>query len=123
MQKPILLVEDDLELSAMFTTFLKSKGLKVDVFSNADRALLHFRASLILYSIIITDFRMEGMNGIEFAKEVRRLKGNSIVIIMITAFSIYEIVDKEEVVNVVDRVIMKPFSLKSLYIILSNYLE
>jgi two-component SAPR family response regulator len=65
---------------------------------------------------------MEGMNGIEFAKEIRRLKGNSVVIILITAFSIYEIADKEEVSTTVDMVIMKPFSLKNLDVILSSYL-
>jgi len=66
---------------------------------------------------------MKGMNGIDLAKEVRRLKGNRVVIILITAFSIYEISEKEEVASIFDRVIMKPFSLRSLDAILSNYIE
>ncbi|MDN5868524.1 MAG: hypothetical protein L0H55_14160 [Candidatus Nitrosocosmicus sp.] len=49
------------------------------------------------------------------------MKGNRVVIIPITAFSIYEIADKEEVASIVDRVIIEPFSL-SLGAILSNYI-
>lgn len=123
MQKSILLIEDDIELARIFTTFIKTKGLNVNTFSNANEALKNFRANVNLYSIILTDFKMKGMNGIDLAKEVRRLKGNRVVIILITAFSIYEISEKEEVASIFDRVIMKPFSLRSLDAILSNYIE
>jgi len=123
LQKSILLIEDDIELARIFTTFIKTKGLNVNTFSNANEALKNFRANVNLYSIILTDFKMKGMNGIDLAKEVRRLKGNRVVIILITAFSIYEISEKEEVASIFDRVIMKPFSLRSLDAILSNYIE
>ena len=65
---------------------------------------------------------MEGMNGIEFAKEILCLKGNNIVIVMITAFSLQDIEDKEEIRSLVDRVITKPFSLRNLDSILSSHL-
>ena len=123
MRKSILLVEDNDELARIFTTFLKNKRLNVNLFSSAEEALRHFRANINLYSIILTDFRMEGMNGIDFAKEVRRLRGNSIAIIMITGYSIYEIVTKEEVAGLVDRIMMKPFSLRSLDAVLTYYVD
>lgn len=118
-----MLVEDNDELARIFTTFLKNKRLNVNLFSSAEEALRHFRANINLYSIILTDFRMEGMNGIDFAKEVRRLRGNSIAIIMITGYSIYEIVTKEEVAGLVDRIMMKPFSLRSLDAVLTYYVD
>lgn len=65
---------------------------------------------------------MEDMNGIEFAKKIRQLRGNKIVIIMITAYPIPEITNSE-VFTIIDRIIPKPFSLKSLGIILSYYLD
>ena len=123
MRKSILLVEDNDELARIFTTFLKNKRLNVNLFSSAEEALRHFRANINLYSIILTDFRMEGMNRIDFAKEVRRLRGNSVAIIMITGYSIYEIVTKEEVADLVDRIMMKPFSLRSLDAVLTYYVE
>jgi DNA-binding NtrC family response regulator len=123
LRKSILLVEDNDELARIFTTFLKNKRLNVNLFSSAEEALRHFRANINLYSIILTDFRMEGMNGIDFAKEVRRLRGNSIAIIMITGYSIYEIVTKEEVAGLVDRIMMKPFSLRSLDAVLTYYVD
>ena len=123
LRKSILLVEDNYELSRIFKTFLKSKGLNVDVFSNATDALINFRANIDLYSIILTDFKMEGMNGIELAKEIRRLKGNSVLIIMITGYSIYENATREEVASIIDKLIMKPFSLRSLYGMFSDYIE
>lgn len=56
------------------------------------------------YSLVLTDYKMEGMNGIEFAREIRQLKGSDIVIIMITAFSLQEIENKEEIPTLIDKV-------------------
>jgi len=63
------------------------------------------------------------MNGLDFAKEVRRLGGNSVTIIILTGYSIYDIATEEEIANIVNRVIMIPVSLKTLYTIISGYLE
>lgn len=123
MQSSVLLVEDDAEQSRIFTIFLKSKGLNVIAFSNPLEALENFRANVDLYTIVLTDFRMVCMSGIEFAREIRKLRGNSIFIIMITGYSIQNFIDEKEVANLIDRVMMKPFSLKNLDTILSYYLE
>ena len=52
---------------------------------------------------------MEGMNGIELAKENRTVKGNSVLIIMMTEYALYKIATREEIASIVDRVFMKPF--------------
>ena len=118
-----MIVEDDAEQSVIFTTFLKRKGLNVVTFCNSIEALENFKANINLYSLVLTDFKMEWMNGIEFSKEVRRLRGNAIIIIMITAYPIRDLVENKEVACLFDRVIMKPFSLKSLSSILDFYLQ
>lgn len=117
------MIEDDFELAKIFTTFLKNRGLNVIVFTNAEEALQHFLFNINLYSIVITDFRMKGMNGIDLAKKIRQVSGTNIVIIMITGYSVYQNISKEEFFSVIDRVIIKPFSLKSLDSILSHYLK
>ena len=66
---------------------------------------------------------MEGMNGIELAKENRTVKGNSVLIIMMTEYALYKIATREEIASIVDSVFMKPFSLKILYESISKYKE
>lgn len=121
MQKSILLVEDDEELSRIFVTLLKRKGLDVISYSNPIQALENFRMNIDRYSIVLTDYRMESMNGIELAREIRRLSGNKVVIIMITAFSLQDIENGEEIPSLIDTVITKPFSLKNLDGILTSF--
>ncbi|MDR4491853.1 MAG: response regulator [Candidatus Nitrosocosmicus sp.] len=122
MQKSILLVENDYELSRIFSTYLQAMGLNVATFSNPGEALQHFSSNMESYSIVLTDFVMEGMGGFEFAKEIKRLSGNGVPIIMLTGYSINDFATEEEIANTVTRVIIKPVSLKSLYTILSSYL-
>lgn len=97
-------------------------GLNVATFSNPGEALQHFSSNMESYSIVLTDFVMEGMGGFEFAKEIKRLSGNGVPIIMLTGYSINDFATEEEIANTVTRVIIKPVSLKSLYTILSSYL-
>lgn len=85
--------------------------------------LKYFSSNIDSYSIVLTDFKMEGRDGWDFAKEVRWLSGNSVTMIMITGYFIYNFAMEEEIANLVTRVIMKSFSLKNLYTILCNYLE
>jgi CheY-like chemotaxis protein len=91
LQKSVLLAEDDEEHSWIFTAFLKRKGLNVTSFSDPLKALENFKANIGLYSIIPTDFKMDDMNGMEFAREIRKLRGKSIFIIMITGYSLREL--------------------------------
>jgi two-component system, sensor histidine kinase and response regulator len=116
------LVEDDEELTRIFVTLLKRKGLDVVSYLNSLQALENFRINIDKYSLVLTDYKMEGINGVELAIEIRPLKGNKIVIIMITAFSLEDIENKKEIPTLIDKVITKPFSLNNLDAILSSYL-
>ena len=95
MPKSILLVEDDEELTRIFVKLLERKGLNVVSHLNPLQALENFKMNIDKYSLVLTDYKMEGINGIELAKEIRRIKGNKIVIIMITAFTLEDIQNKE----------------------------
>ena len=105
MPKSILLVEDDEELTRIFVTLLKRNGLDVTSYLNPLQALENFKMNIDKYSLVVTDYKMEGMNGIEFAREIRRLKETNVVIIMITAFSLQDIENKEEISTLIDKVI------------------
>lgn len=103
-----------MEQARIFNLFLKGINLDVVCFSNPSEALKNFQMNIDLYSIVLTDFKMDTMNGIEFAREVRKLLGKGIFMILMTAFSLDDIVKESEIVNIINKIILKPFSLRNL---------
>ena len=77
-------------------------------------ALKYFKETSNKHSLIITDLRMPGLNGLELAKKVRELNIN-IRIFLMTAF---EIRDLENHVDFkmakIDRLIQKPVRFSNL---------
>lgn len=68
----LVYVEDDQLLSKQIVLFLEDSGLKVDVFSNAETALVSFVDNE--YALVLTDFLLEGkMSGSELLREIRSL--------------------------------------------------
>jgi len=83
----VLYIEDDSSQRQFITAILKSKGLDVDAFSNAEQALAQFMVAE--YQLVITDIILEGrMTGMELTNRIRRLstsKGD-IPILAVTGF-------------------------------------
>ncbi|MGE0389597.1 MAG: response regulator [Candidatus Nitrosocosmicus sp.] len=123
MQNSILIVEDDLDQARIFRTFLENNGFEVTCFLDSYEALENFKLDINYYSIILTDFRLNGISGTLFAKEIRRLRGKSIFIILMTAYFIDPTLREREVVNVIDKVIVKPFTLEFLNKTITSYLN
>jgi two-component SAPR family response regulator len=84
----ILVLDDDFDLSSLVKQILQKQGFK-NVFSFTDPllALEHFRINHKNYSLIISDVRMPGMNGFEFAIQARKIS-SKIKILLMTAFEI-----------------------------------
>lgn len=80
-----MIVDDEIDLAKMYSTYLETCGFNSVYFADPLMALEHFKENHDLYSIIITDLRMPGMNGIELAKKIRDIGVNP-KIILITAF-------------------------------------
>jgi len=70
--KPVLLVDDSPTMLASMTGMLTKAGIAVDSAKDAQEALAKLRGSPAL-RLIITDFHMPGMNGVELIREVRRM--------------------------------------------------
>jgi DNA-binding response OmpR family regulator len=111
----VLIVDDEQELATLYREFLIGMGFDVVVsFTNPLMAFEHYRQCTDKYSIVITDLRMPGMNGIELANKIRELD-SSVKIILITAFDIADIESKWAVGTAkIDRVIQKPIKLSML---------
>ena len=111
----ILVLDDDFDLSSLVKQILQKQGFKdVSSFTDPLLALEHFRVNHKNYSLIISDVRMPGMNGFEFAIQARKIN-SKIKILLMTAFEI----DDKEFARVlpkpkIDGLIRKPASSKQI---------
>lgn len=122
-QKSILIVEDDLELARLYRKYLESQGLDVTCFLNPYDALENFKIDINFYDLVLTDFRLNDMNGIKFAKEIRKIRGYSIFIVLMTGYFMDSTLRENEMVGVINKVIVKPFSLNDLGKIIDHYMN
>jgi two-component system OmpR family response regulator len=77
----ILLIDDDLELSAMLTEYLAGEGFHTTTVNNGTDGA-HAAASG-RYSAIILDVMMPGLNGIDVLRKIRQT--SSVPVVMLTA--------------------------------------
>lgn len=70
--KPVLLVDDSPTMLASMAGMLGKAGVAVEKANNAEEALAKLRAAPAL-RLIVTDFHMPGMNGVELIREVRKM--------------------------------------------------
>jgi two-component SAPR family response regulator len=120
----ILVLDDDFDLSSLVKQILQKQGFK-NVFSFTDPllALEHFRINHKNYSLIISDVRMPGMNGFEFAIQARKIS-SKIKILLMTAFEI----DAKEFARVlpkpkIDALIQKPASSAQILYVISKIIR
>jgi two-component system, OmpR family, response regulator ChvI len=84
----IMLIDDDSSISFLFTQYLKSAGMIVDTFTDAEKALRHFMESDYgHYDLVITDIRMSPLNGFELYQQLKTIDPD-VRIIFVTALDI-----------------------------------
>ena len=104
----VIVVDDEIELSSLFETFLIKEGYNVLSFSDSVMALEHFKRNSNRYSLIITDMRMPGMCEIELAKNIREINKN-VKIFLMTAFDIRDLENNPDYkATNIDRLLQKP---------------
>jgi DNA-binding response OmpR family regulator len=106
---PILLVEDDPELRLTLQVLLQDEGLKVAVAADGRSALDWMVANRP--ELLLLDWRLPDFSGELVAAGLRRLHGNSVPVILITADS--KAAEKAEVVQA-KGFLQKPFDLDHL---------
>ena len=110
----ILLVEDEKDLLCLIQKYFKKNGLYVRAYTNPLLALEEFMKNIDDngYDLVISDFRMPEMNGIELATLIRKMN-KYIPIILMTA---YDAIDIDPFVLKflnIDDIITKPIRLKT----------
>ncbi len=81
--KLVLVVDDDPDLRELMKLLLEGAGYVVQTASDGRDALE--RVSLKLPALVLLDMKMPGMNGWQFAEELRRAYARRVPIVVVTA--------------------------------------
>ncbi len=106
----ILLLDDEPIVSKRLKPALERKGYYVESFIRSIDALTRFHERE--FDLVITDLKMEGIDGMEFLTEVKKLKPQTEVIV-ITGFATMETAKESFQQGVLDF-LAKPFKLKEM---------
>ncbi|MDR2191651.1 MAG: response regulator [Endomicrobium sp.] len=83
----ILIIEDEEIVKETLAENLKDKGFEVDSAENAQQALSMIKESF--YNILLVDYRLPDMNGLELIKEASSISRGSVAIV-VTGYSAVE---------------------------------
>jgi DNA-binding NtrC family response regulator len=115
----ILVVEDEKSQREMLSGFLSKEGHAVREVENGEQAVLAVREGSL--DLLLLDYKMPGMNGLEVLQEVKRINPD-IDVIMMTAFGTIETAVKAMKAGAVDY-ITKPVDLDELLLHLNRLSE
>jgi len=80
----IMVIDDEKIVGDMAKMSLENEGYKVETFLNAEPALKRLKEEK--FNVVVTDYKMKGIDGMEVLKTVKSLYPETKVI-MITAFA------------------------------------
>jgi len=104
--KKILVVEDTQSVAEFIREMLLAFGHRAEVSLSVQQALAAFEPDK--YDLIITDYTMPGMNGIDFARRIKEQSPGQ-VILLITG-STFSLTDNAAEAMPIEAVLQKPFS-------------
>jgi DNA-binding NtrC family response regulator len=112
----ILLVDDDEWIRDSLRIFFEAEGCHIVALETAEEAMEELNSRD--YDIIITDYRLPGMDGVEFFKQIKNSHPDSIKI-LITAYKSDVVVSEAKNAGVL-HLIAKPFTSETIEASLSN---
>ena len=116
MKDSILYVEDDIELVNILSLLLKSHFKHVYTAKDGEEGLKEYKKHLP--DIVLSDFSMPNMNGIEMAKKIKDINKNQ-KIVLISAYNSAEIRSQAEEVGI-DSFLNKPLDFGDLLRVLEE---
>lgn len=84
----IALIDDDLDLLDLLTSFFKQRGYKVLSFSNAEEALIEIENKRTEADVVISDLKLPVMSGMDFIKRIRKSHSTLPIILMTSEGSV-----------------------------------
>jgi response regulator RpfG family c-di-GMP phosphodiesterase len=112
----ILLVDDEKDVLDLFSEYLTSNSFNTVSFDNPVKALEYFYKNPNNCSLVITDYRMPQMLGLDFINKIREKDTDcKIKMILISAFMKSDLnIDNKLNLLKIDKVIEKPIHLENL---------
>jgi len=117
----ILLVDDELTIARMQQLMLERLGYQVFTRTGSVDALEAFKANVDTFDLVITDMNMPNMNGVQLAKEIKKIRPE-IPIILCTGFS-YQVNDEKSKALGIQGFLMKPVVKKEIARIIRKVLD
>jgi len=102
----ILVVDDDMDITAMICNMLADFGFKIELFSNSRDALQAFKNQPNKFKLVISDLTMPNMTGSSLKKEIEKIRHDIPVLIM-TGYG-----SKDQIPE--NKILKKPFIKKEL---------
>jgi DNA-binding response OmpR family regulator len=109
--KKIMIIDDDKDITNLFSIFLEYNGYIVNAYTNPVEAFNNFRKDS--HDLIVLDLKMPKMDGLTFYHKIKEIDGK--VIICFTTADINYIEDFRKGIIDIDKIVLyKPVLLKSL---------
>jgi DNA-binding NtrC family response regulator len=115
--KIVSIVDDELDITELFQDAVCGSidGVSVVSFNDPVIALEHFRQNKERYALVISDFRMPNLTGLELLKKVKKFKSN-VRTILVSAYEVeYNAVFQRHMQeSIIDSFIEKPVTINQL---------
>ena len=119
-----LVVDDDEDTCSYVKALLERMGITGDTVTSGKKALRRVAARNDAnhpYDVCIIDWNMKEMDGIETAREVRKICGNTVPIIIATAYDYSSIIEEAKAAGI-DKIVSKPLFQSTLFdLLVSTY--
>ncbi len=104
----VLFVDDEEHYVVAMKPALESLGYTVAACTDSREALMRFRERPIQFDVVVTDFNMPGMNGLELARRIKMTRP-CLPIVLITGYTGWEEIPDAARLGI-EAVLQKPFS-------------
>ena len=115
----ILLIDDDEWIRDSLSLFFEAEGCNLLAFETAEEGMEAVKKQA--YDIVISDYKLPGMDGLEFLKRVKEKQSNAFEV-LITAYASSEILKEAKMMGV-QEVISKPFTSEDVETALARIVE
>ena len=118
-------MDDEIDVTLLFRDALcRIDGLSVITFNDSIEALKHFTINKKRYVLVLSDYRMPGLNGLDLLRKVKALN-HSVRTVLMSAFDVEsdDILQKYLIEEIINQFIQKPITIFALCNEINNQLR